>query len=78
MLVYFVRFDVPVAAARAACRTTAGCITRRCCGRPRVASSVCLWNSVPWRVALAATERHPLCSTCTALSIEANGVSRGR
>src|ERR1700679_1836548 len=35
-------------------------ITSQCCGRPRVASKVCLWYSVPWRVALAATDCHPL------------------
>ena len=36
-------------------------ITSQCCGRPRVASKVCPWYSVPWRVALAATDCHPLC-----------------
>ncbi len=36
------------------------CITSQCCGRPRVASKVCPWYSVPWRVALAATDCHPL------------------
>ena len=33
-----------------------------CCGRPRVASKVCLCYSVPRRVALAATDCHPLCA----------------
>jgi putative endonuclease len=36
-----------------------GCWSQ-CCGRPRVASKVCLWYSVPRRVALAATDCHPL------------------
>ena len=35
-------------------------ITSQCCGRPRVASKVCPWYSVPRRVALAATDCHPL------------------
>jgi hypothetical protein len=36
-----------------------GGITSQCCGRPRVASKVCLWYNVPRRVALAATDCHP-------------------
>ncbi len=36
-------------------------ITSQCCGRPRVASKVCPWYSVPRRVALSATDCHPLC-----------------
>ena len=35
-------------------------IPSQCCGQPRVASKVCPWYRVPRRVALAATERHPL------------------
>ena len=37
-------------------------ITSQCCGRPRVASKACPWYSVPRRVALSATDCHPLCS----------------
>jgi hypothetical protein len=49
-------------------RRSGGGITRQCCGRPRVASKFCLWYSVPWRVALPATERHPLARTKPAMS----------
>jgi hypothetical protein len=34
--------------------------TSRCCGRARVASIGCFTSNVPRRVALPATERHPL------------------
>ena len=59
--IYMERF-VPWDLARAAHE---GGITSQCCGRPRVASKVCLWYSVPRRVALAATDCHPLGVTAT-------------
>ena len=37
-------------------------ITSRCCGRPRVANGILFYPSGCRRVALAATERHPLCN----------------